>query len=55
VRQAFIFQNTYLPYPKLDKLMKHSPDYCALPRKVSQWVLRQVDHDGCAFFAASQA
>jgi putative transposase len=55
VRQAFIFQNTYLPYPKLDKLMKHSPDYCALPRKVSQWVLRQVDHDWCAFFAASQA
>jgi putative transposase len=55
VRQAFILQNTYIPYPKLDKLMQTSPDYWALPRKVSQWVLRQLDHDWRAFFAASQA
>jgi IS605 OrfB family transposase len=34
------------------KLLKLNPDYCALPRKVSQWVLKQVDHDWQAFFAA---
>jgi putative transposase len=32
--------------------MKRNPDYCALPRKVSQWVLKQVDHDWQAHFAA---
>jgi putative transposase len=52
VRQAYIFQRYFIPYAKLDKLMKHNPDYCALPRKVSQWVLKQVDHDWQAYFAA---
>ncbi|HEX2906026.1 MAG TPA: transposase [Phototrophicaceae bacterium] len=52
MRQAYIFQHHYLPYAELDKLMKHNPDYCALPRKVSQWVLKQVHHDWQAFFAA---
>ena len=55
VRQAFIFDHRYVPYYQLDRLMKHSPDYCALPRKVSQWVLKQLDHDWQAFFAASRA
>ena len=55
VRQAFLFEHRYLPYRQLDKLMKRSPDYCALPRKVSQWVLRQLDHDWQSYFAASQA
>ena len=55
VRQSFIFEHRYIPYPQLAKLMKRSPDYCALPRKVSQWVLRQLDHDWQSFFAASQA
>ena len=55
VRQSFIFEHRYIPYPQLDKLMKRSPDYCALPRKVSQWVLRQLDHDWQAFFAANRA
>jgi putative transposase len=52
VRQAYIFDHHYLPYLKLDKIMKRHPNYCALPRKVSQWVLKQVDHDWQAFFAA---
>jgi len=54
VRQAFIFDHRYVPYNQVDKLMKRSPDYCALPRKVSQWVLKQLDHDWQAFFAASR-
>jgi len=54
VRQAFILDHRYIPYNQLDKLMKHAPDYCALPRKVSQWVLKQLDHDWQAFFAASR-
>ncbi len=52
VRQEYIFHHRYIPYAQLDKLMKQHPDYCALPRKVSQWVLKQVDHDWQAFFAA---
>lgn len=52
VRQEYIFKQRYIPYAQLDKLMKDNPDYCALPRKVSQWVLKQVDHDWQAFFAA---
>ena len=55
VRQTFVFDHRYTPYNHMDKLMKHSPDYCALPRKVSQWVLKQLDHDWQAFFAASRA
>ena len=54
VRQAFIFEHRYIPYNQMDKLMKPSPDYCALPRKVSQWVLKQLDHDWQAFFGASR-
>jgi putative transposase len=52
LRQAFIFEGRYIPYPEMAKTMKSNPDYCALPRKVSQWVLKQVDHDWQAFFAA---
>jgi len=55
IRQTFIFEHRYILYNQMDKLMKHSPDYCALPRKVSQWVLKQLDHDWQAFFAASRA
>jgi putative transposase len=52
LRQAYIFQHHVIPYAELDKLMKRNPDYCALPRKVSQWVLKQVEHDWQSFFAA---
>ncbi len=54
VRQSFLFEHRYIPYGKLDKLMQRSPDYRGLPRKVSQWVLRQLDHDWQSFFAASR-
>lgn len=52
VRQEFIFCQRYISYSELNKLMQANPDYCALPRKVSQQVLRQVDHDWQSFFAA---
>jgi putative transposase len=52
LRQAYIFKHHSIAYPELARLMKSNPDYCALPRKVSQWVLRQVDHDWQAYFAA---
>src|SRR5215472_14326884 len=41
-RQAF-FQDGSLPgYPRLYQQMKGEPEYAALPRKVAQWVLKQV-------------
>jgi putative transposase len=52
VRQKYIFQQRYIPYEELAKTMQDQPDYCALPRKVSQQVLKQLDHDWRAFFAA---
>jgi putative transposase len=52
LRQEYIFNHRYLIYAQLDKRMKRHPDYCALPRKVSQWVLKQLDHDWQVFFAA---
>jgi putative transposase len=55
VRQSFIFQNKYIYYSALDKLMQETEAYQALPAKVSQWVLRQVDHDWQAFFKANKA
>lgn len=52
VRQEYIFNHRYIAYPQLAKLMRRQSDYCALPRKVSQWVLKQLNHDWQAFFAA---
>jgi len=53
LRQHFFATNKSKSYAQLDKEMKQNPDYCALPRKVSQWVLKQVDHDWQAFWAAN--
>jgi putative transposase len=50
LRQAYILEGRFIPYEKLAGLIKDNPDYCALPRKVSQWVLKQLDHDWQAFF-----
>ncbi|MBN1564396.1 MAG: transposase [Anaerolineae bacterium] len=55
VRQSFIFRQQCLSYEHLNKVMKRDPDYCALPRKVSQWVLKQVAHNWQSFLAALQA
>ena len=52
LRQHFFATNKTRSYNQMDKHLKRNVDYCALPRKVSQWVLRQVDHDWQAFWAA---
>jgi IS605 OrfB family transposase len=52
LRQHFFATDKSKSYHQLDKEMKQNPDYCALPRKVSQWVLKQVDHDWQAFWSA---
>ena len=55
LRQHFIATGTTISYKRLASQMKTNPDYCALPRKISQWVLKQVVHDWQAFFAALTA
>jgi putative transposase len=55
LRQHFFKTDKLIRYATLAKQMKDSPDYRALPRKVSQQVLMQVDHDWRAFLAANEA
>ena len=54
IRQSFIFNKVYLNYNKLYHLVKTSPDYQALPAKVSQQILRLLDKNWQSFFAANQ-
>jgi len=55
VRQAFIFEHRYLGSAALFHLIKHTDAYTALPRKVSNDILRQLDKNWRAFFAACKA
>jgi putative transposase len=55
VRQAFIFEHRYLGYAAIFHLIKHHEAYRALPRKVSNGILRQLDQNWRAFFAACAA
>ena len=55
VRQAFIFEHRYLGYAALFHLLKRHEAYTALPRKVSNDILRQLDKNWRAFFAACEA
>jgi putative transposase len=41
-RQAFFRNGSFPTFPALYHQMKVEPEYAALPRKVSQWVLKQV-------------
>src|SRR5574341_1038199 len=52
LRQEYLFNHRYIPYPELARLMRSQPDFCALPRKVSQQVLIQLDREWRGFFAA---
>jgi putative transposase len=54
VRQAFIFEQRYIGYAELFQLLKHHDAYTALPRKVSNDILRQLDKNWRAFFAACE-
>jgi putative transposase len=55
VRQAFINEGKYLNYHKMDKLMQKHEAYQALPRKVSQWVLRGLHNNWLSFFESLKA
>ena len=55
VRQSFIFDKVYLGFNQVYHQVKDQPDYQALPRKVSQQVLRVLDHNWQSFFEANKA
>jgi len=55
VRQSFIFQSEYLNYYDIHAQMKTHEAYQALPRKVSQQVLRMLHQNWQGFFAAMKA
>src|SRR5712692_10094780 len=54
MRQAYIFQGKYLNYHTMDRLMKQHEAYKALPAKVSQQVLIQLDKAWTSFFEARE-
>src|SRR5712691_11199050 len=55
VRQAFIHEGVYLNYAAIFHCLKDHEAYCALPRKVRNDVLRQLDKNWRSFFAARDA
>ena len=55
VRQSFIHEQLYIPYSRLYHMIKTEPEYFALPRKVSQQVLKQLHQNWQSFFAAMKA
>jgi IS605 OrfB family transposase len=55
IRQVFIFERRYLSYTEMDKRMQSHEAYRALPAKVAQQVLRQLDQCWQGFFAARKA
>ena len=52
MRQAYIFRDERLTYEEMDKRMKRHEAYRALPAKVSQQVLRLLEKNWIAYFAA---
>ena len=55
IRQSWLAEDGYIPYARLDKLLQAHEAYRALPSKVSQLVLQQLDHNWQSFFAAMRA
>lgn len=55
VRQAYLFEGRYLGNSEVYHRMKHTDAYRALPCKVSNDILRQLDKTWRAFFAALEA
>ncbi len=55
IRQVYIFEGRYLNYNTMDKLMQGHEAYKALPAKVAQKVLDQLDQNWQSFFAAREA
>ena len=52
IRQSFIHDGKYIPYPEMDKRLQDTDEYKALPAKVSQQVLRSLDKAWQSSFAA---
>src|SRR5579884_1677357 len=52
IRQSFIHSGKYISYNQMDKIMQKHEAYRALPRKVSQQVLKLLDKNWQSFFAA---
>ena len=55
MRQAFIFQGKHITYKHMDTLMQQHEAYKALPAKVAQWVLKQLDEVWKSYFEACEA
>ena len=55
IRQTYIFEGRYLSNKEVYHRMKHTDAYRALPCKVSNDILRQLDKNWRAFFAALDA
>jgi putative transposase len=54
IRQHYFNTKQYLSYNKLAAILttEHNVDYVALPAKVAQWVLKQVDQNFKSFFSS---
>src|SRR2546428_2997565 len=55
IRQSFIHEGKYLNYNTIQKRMQSHEAYKALPAKVAQQVLIQLDNAWQAFFEALKA
>src|SRR5450755_3436833 len=55
LRQAFIFQGKRHSYNTMDKLMQPHEAYKALPAKVAQQVLQQLDREWTSYSAQLEA
>jgi putative transposase len=55
LRQVYIFEGRYLSYSEMDKRMQLHEAYKALPAKVAQQVLDQLDKAWQSFFEACEA
>lgn len=50
-RQHFFATGKSKTYSTQAKEFKNNPDYCALPRKVSQQIMRKVEHNFSSFYS----
>lgn len=54
-RQAYIFEGRYLNYNEMDRRMQPHEAYKALPAKVAQQILKQLDKNWKSYFEAHEA
>jgi len=54
-RQSFIHEGKNLSYNKMDNPIQSHEANQAMPRKVSQWVLKELDKNWKAFFESLKA